>query len=67
MADEDGKEEGIDQHEGIEDLDGLDLTTAGLDDMVDTLRKLEAGKQGLLESIRMLRVRLADEKVMTRF
>lgn len=47
------------------ELGGLDMETAKLDDMSQALGRLECEKQGLLENIRVLRVRLADEKVMT--
>lgn len=45
------------------ELGGLDLDTAKLDDMSQALARLEFEKRGLLENIRVLRVRLADEKV----
>lgn len=45
-------------------LGGLDLETAELDDMSMALGRLECEKRDLLENIRVLRVRLADEKVM---
>lgn len=56
-ADEEG---GREKDEG---LAGLDLDTAKLDDMSQALGRLESEKRGLLEDIRVLRVRLADEKV----
>eukprot|EP00903_Cladosiphon_okamuranus_P009818 g9331.t1 len=43
-------------------LGGLDLETAKLDDMSQALGRLECEKRDLLENIRVLRVRLADEK-----
>lgn len=46
-------------------LRGLDLGTAKLDAMSLALERLECEKRSLLENIRILRVRLADEKVMT--
>lgn len=46
-----------------DELGGLDLNTARLDDMSQVLARLEFEKRGLLENIRILRVRLADEKV----
>ncbi len=58
-VDEEGERE---QDEG---LGGLDLDTAKLDDMSQELGRLESEKRGLLEDIRVLRVRLADEKVTT--
>eukprot|EP00752_Nemacystus_decipiens_P004512 g4120.t1 len=45
-----------------EELGGLDLETAKLDDMSQALGSLECDKRDLLENIRVLRVRLADEK-----
>lgn len=57
----DGEEE-EEGHKGVE-LGGLDLDTAKVDDMAQALEKLECEKRGLLESIRVLRVRLAEEKV----
>ena len=41
----------------------LDLDVANLDDMNEALRKLERENRSLLEDIRDLRDRLADEKV----
>lgn len=53
-----------DKDKGVE-LGGLDnLDRANLDDMSQALGKLECEKRDLLENIRVLRVRLADEKVM---
>lgn len=46
------------------ELGGLDMETAKLDDMSQALGRLECEKRDLLENIRVLRVRLADEKVM---
>lgn len=54
--DKDGREE-------TSELDGLDLSTAGLDEITEALRRLEGENQGLLEDIRVLRIRLLDEKV----
>lgn len=50
----------------VDNLDGVDLDqldTANLDVMAECLRKLECEKVGLLDDIRLLRVRLSDEKV----
>lgn len=47
----------------IDFLDGLDLSTASLEDMTEALRKLEGQKQDVIEDIRQLRVRLENEKV----
>lgn len=44
-------------------LDGLDLGTAKLNDMVEALKRMECENRGLLDDIRVLRVRLADENV----
>ncbi|CBJ33834.1 conserved unknown protein [Ectocarpus siliculosus] len=44
------------------ELGDLDLDSAKLDDMVHALGRLELEKRGLLENIRVLRLRLADEK-----
>lgn len=44
-------------------LAGLHLDAAKLDDMAESLRKLECEKRGLLDEIEVLRKRLAEEKV----
>lgn len=44
-------------------LAGLHLDAAKLDDMAESLRKLEGEKRGLLGEIEVLRKRLAEEKV----
>lgn len=48
------------------ELGDIDLDSAKLDDMVHALGRLELEKRGLLENIRVLRLRLADEKVAYR-
>ncbi|CAM9833495.1 unnamed protein product, partial [Hapterophycus canaliculatus] len=60
MTSIDGEEENGKQ-KGVQ-LGGLDLDAAKVDDMAKALETLECEKRGLLESIRILRVRLADEK-----
>lgn len=75
MITEDGAKAGgelggeVDEEEQEEErieLDGLDLRTAKLGDMAEALRRLEREKRSLLDSIRLLRVRLSDEKVSSR-
>lgn len=56
-------EEVADKKDG--ELGGLDLETAKLDDMSQALGGLESEKRDLLENMRVLRVRLTDEKVIT--
>lgn len=46
---------------GLASLHHLDA--AKLDDMAESLRKLECDKRGLLDEIEVLRKRLAEEKV----
>lgn len=58
--------EELGQREKAVELGDLDLDSAKLDDMVQALGRLELEKRGLLENIRVLRLRLADEKVAYR-
>ncbi|CAB1115295.1 unnamed protein product [Ectocarpus sp. CCAP 1310/34] len=51
------------EREKAVELGDLDLDSAKLDDMVHALGSLELEKRGLLENIRVLRLRLAEEKV----
>lgn len=62
MTSTEGEEE-PERQKGVE-LGGSDLDNAKVDDMAQALEKLECEKRGVLESIRVLRVRLADEKVL---
>lgn len=60
----DNEDEWIAVNEELEQHDGLDLNMASLNDMAEALRKFEGKKQELIEDIRMLRVRLEEEKVL---
>lgn len=51
------------QEEELTELEGFDMDTAKLENLVEALKKLEMEKRALLDSIRALRTRLAEEKV----
>lgn len=51
-------------NEGKRYIDTLDLSTANLGDVAEALRQLEHEKKDLFSDLRVLRVRLAEEKVI---
>lgn len=58
-----GEDEWIAVNNELEQYDGLDFNTASLNDMVKSLHKFEGKKQELIEDIRVIRIRLEEEKV----